>query len=56
MDGAQEKPAVCVTTLDTSVLDVVKKLAAAHLHRLFVVDDKRKPIGACDVHMCRKRF
>ena len=45
LDGAKERPAVCVTTSQTPILDVIAQLAASGLHRVFILDGDRKPTG-----------
>lgn len=45
LDGPKERPAVCVASPNTPVILVLKKLAAAHLHRVYVVNTFRCPVG-----------
>jgi len=43
------RPSVIVVTPNTEMKTVIGKLAAAKVHRVFIVDDKRRPLGVISV-------
>ena len=42
---ANARPAVVCVRVDTSLADIVKRMAATGLHRVYILDDHEKPVG-----------
>ena len=48
---ANARPAIVCVRLTTHLTDIIKRLAATGLHRVYILDDDEKPIGVISLYV-----